>query len=190
MADIEHNDNESIEAEKTVTEVIVAKPKRVRTEAQKAAFEKCRVARADQIKRIKDSGGTQPAKVKRDDVYKLQKNILEKQEEFMNTVVEKVKEPPKKRGRKKAVVVEEVVTETESEPEPPPPKPKRKYTKREKAPEPEPETESDSEITEGNTDSEPEPLPQVKKRQYKKKGQHPETPVIMPVMRQPSLDFR
>ena len=184
MADIEHNENESIEAEQTVTE-IVAKPKRERSEAQKVAFEKCRVARADQIKRIKDSGGTQPAKVKRDDVYKLQKNILEKQEEFMNTVVEKAKEPPaKKRSRKKAVVVEEV-TETESEPDPPPPKPKRKYTKREKAPEP--ETESDSEITE--TESEPEP--QVKsKRQYKKKGQRQEIPVIMPVANQSSIDFR
>ena len=154
MADIEHNENESIEAEQTVTPPsVVAKPKRERSEAQKVAFEKCRVARADQIKRIKDSGGTQPAKVKRDDVYKLQKNILEKQEEFMNTVVEKAKEPPaKKRSRKKAVIVEEV-TETESEPEPPPPKPKRKYTKREKAPEP--ETESDSESPGTETESEP-----------------------------------
>jgi len=196
MADIETTQEpiqDSIEAEKIVTEVPLKKEKKPRSEAQKAAFEKCRVARVDQIKRIKESGGTQPAKVKRDDVYKLQKNILEKQEEFMNTVVEKVKEPKKKPVRKRAPPPEpiedsvtETETETESEPEPPKPKPKRKYTKKVKQPESETETETETDQTE--TESEPEPPPSAK-RAYTKRQPQP-VASIRPVLKQPSVDFR
>tara|TARA_R110000737_G_scaffold128001_1_gene160600 strand:+ start:1223 stop:1846 length:624 start_codon:yes stop_codon:yes gene_type:complete len=184
---------------------VKAKPKRERSQKQIEAFEKCRLARVEQIKRIKDAGGTQPAKVKRDDVYKLQQNILEKQEEFMNTVVEAAKKPkakPKHKAAPRRLVVTEVLeseTDPETEPEPVKPKPKRKYNRKLSLPPPPPdvsETEETQTETETETETESEPVA-PKKRQYNKrpkagqlKGPPAQVALIEPVLRQPSIDFR
>ena len=178
---------------------VKAKPKRERSQKQIEAFEKCRLARVEQIQRIKDAGGTQPAKVKRDDVYKLQQNILEKQEEFMNTVVEAAKKPkgkPKHKAVRAAQLQPESETETESEPEPVN-KPKRKYN-RKLSVVPPPPAVSETEETETETETETESEPVApKKRQYNKrpkagqlKGPPAQVALIEPVMRQPSIDFR
>ena len=101
------------------------KPKKARTPKQEEAFKKCQEARAAKAKAIRESGTMQPPKVKRDHVYHLQTDIIQKQDEFMGKMNHLFDEFSKLRG---------MVTEEEGEAE----EPKPKKTKGKKAVEPEP----------------------------------------------------
>ena len=59
------------------------KPKKPRTAKQEEAFKRCQEARAAKAKAIREAGTLQPPKVKRDHVYHLQTEIIEKQDQFM-----------------------------------------------------------------------------------------------------------
>ena len=139
-------------AEQTLTKP----PKKPRSEKQIAQFEKCRAARSEKCKQIRDLGLLQPPKVRRDHVYNLQTEMLHKQDEFLSKMNGLFDEFSSLKQQSAGVVVQSDAETSEFE-MPTPRKPPKALKKKKKAtPEP---IDSESEDISGPQPEKPIPPP-------------------------------
>jgi hypothetical protein len=116
-------------------ETPLTKAKKPRTEKQIAAFQKCQDARANKAKSIRETGTLQPPKVRRDHVYNLQTDMLEKQDMFlgkMNGLFDEFAELQKASATYKQQQTNDDDTETEDIVRAPPKIKRQKASKAEK----------------------------------------------------------